>query len=114
MKAGSAAVRRKKRRPEEEFDFFRTRKEEFAYLYGIAQRAWDHVFAPKEALSVTEWACKYRWFDEGQSWKSQEAPAQYDIADAPFQREPQDSLTDPTVYAHVWLMASRIAKTVMM
>jgi phage terminase large subunit GpA-like protein len=111
MKADSARPRRTKERPD---GFNRTRAEEFEYLYGIAQRAWDHVFAPKEVLTVTEWACRYRWFAEGQSWKSQEAPAQYDIADAPFQQEPQDSLTDPAVYAHVWLMASRIAKTVMM
>jgi phage terminase large subunit GpA-like protein len=67
-----------------------------------------------EHLTVTEWANKYRWFEHGQSWKSQHGRCRYDIEDAPFQREPQDSLTNADIYAHCWKMASRIAKTVMM
>jgi len=68
----------------------------------------------REKLTVTEWANKYRWFAHGQSWKSQHGNAPYDIADAPFQRAPQDDLTNPEIQVHVWMMASRIAKTVMM
>jgi len=44
---------------------------------------------PKEPLTVTEWANRYRWFAHGQSWKSQHGNARYDIRDAPFQQEPQ-------------------------
>jgi phage terminase large subunit GpA-like protein len=69
---------------------------------------------PKEQLTVTEWANRNRWFAHGQSWKSQYADAPYDIRDAPFQQKPQDDLTDPSIFVHVWKMASRIAKTVMM
>ncbi len=68
----------------------------------------------RKPMTVTEWANEYRWFEHGQSFKSQYGRARYDIADAPFQREPQDQLTNSEVYAHCWKMASRIAKTVMM
>lgn len=74
----------------------------------------DRVTAPKEVLTVTEWANKNRWFAHGQSFKSQYGDAQYDVSDAPFQRQPQDDLTNPEIFVHVWKMASRIAKTVMM
>ena len=80
----------------------------------IFQEIGNRLRVEREKLTVTEWACKYRWFAHGQSWKSQHANAPYDIRDAPFQQKPQDDLTDPTIQVHVWMMASRIAKTVMM
>lgn len=68
----------------------------------------------KEQLTVTQWANRYRWFAHGQSFKSQYSNAIYNVCDAPFQQKPQDDLTDSSIYVHVWKMASRIAKTVMM
>lgn len=74
----------------------------------------DKILVLPEKLTVTEWANKYRWFEHGQSWKSQHGRAKYDIRDAPFQRAPQDDLTNLDIAVHAWKMASRIAKTVMM
>jgi phage terminase large subunit GpA-like protein len=68
----------------------------------------------RERISVSEWANRNRYFRHGQSFKSQDADARYSTDDAPFQREPQDELTNPEVQTHVWMMASRIAKTVML
>lgn len=68
----------------------------------------------KPLITVTDWANQFRWFAHGQSWKSQHFDAPYSIDDAPFQRRPQDDLLDPDIQTHAWMMASRIAKTVMM
>lgn len=83
-------------------------------LLDILREAHGVSFAEKEPLTVTEWANKYRWFAHGQSWKSQHGNAAYDVKDAPFQRGPQDALLDTSIQVHAWMMASRIAKTVMM
>lgn len=80
----------------------------------VLYEAYEFHTRPKEKLTVSEWATRYRWFAHGQSFKSQYGNARYNIDDAPFQREPQDELTNPKIFAHVWKMASRIAKTVMM
>lgn len=89
-------------------------KEYSSNLIAAYEEARTIAFAERPPMTVTEWACAYRWFAHGQSWKSQHGNAPYDINDAPFQQGPQDDLLDPDVQVHAWMMASRIAKTVMM
>jgi phage terminase large subunit GpA-like protein len=79
----------------------------------VVCEAWSIACRQREQISVTEWANRNRYFAQGESFKSQDADAKYSIDDAPFQREPQDELLNGDAHTHVWMMASRIAKTVM-
>lgn len=83
-------------------------------VYKMWREFWPETSRDRPIITVSEWANENRWFAHGQSWKSQHGDAPYDIVDAPFQKEPQDALLDPEIQVHAWMMASRIAKTVMM
>ncbi len=68
------------------------------------------LFDPPPRLTVVEWAEKHRVIGGGVSPK--EGP--YRVANAPYQRAPQQSFTDPEVQTTVLMWASRLGKTEML
>lgn len=64
-------------------------------------------FQPREQLTVAEWAERYRFLEKGSTSK----PGRYDFGAGPYQREPQESYTDPKVQVTVLMWASRTGKT---
>lgn len=64
-------------------------------------------FRPRERLTVAEWAEKYRFLEKGSTSK----PGRYSFDAGPYQREPQESYTDPVVQVTVLMWASRTGKT---
>lgn len=66
------------------------------------------LFRPPEKLNVWQWAEKYRFLAKGVSARSLEGPVLYSTADAPHQRKPQESFTDPETQMTVLVMASQI------
>lgn len=69
---------------------------------------WRGILAPRPRLNIWQWADTYRTLARGVSAKSVHGPARYCTADAPHQREPQESFTDPDVVCTVLIMASQI------
>lgn len=69
---------------------------------------WRGIVAPKPRLNIWQWADAHRTLGRGVSAKSVHGPARYSTADAPHQREPQESFTDPDVVCTVLIMASQI------
>lgn len=67
---------------------------------------WDS-FRARERLSVCDWALKYRYLAKGVTSK----PGKYSLDAGPYQREPQESFTDPDVMTTVLMWASRTGKT---
>jgi phage terminase large subunit GpA-like protein len=64
-------------------------------------------FRPREKLSVCAWALKHRYLAKGVTSK----PGKYSLDAGPYQREPQESFTDPEVMITVLMWASRTGKT---
>lgn len=71
-------------------------------------RGLGELLRPKEKLNVWQWAEKYRYVAKGVSAKTLEGPRLYNSADAPHQRKPQESFTDPSTQVTVLIMASQI------
>jgi len=62
------------------------------------------LFEPREQLTVTQWADRYRWLSK----EAHSTGGKYDSAFAPFQREPMDSANDCTVTKTVLMFASQL------
>lgn len=71
-------------------------------------RGLGELLKPKPRLNVWQWAEANRYLGKGTSAKAMEGPERYRTADAPHQRKPQESVTDPKVQATVLVMASQI------
>lgn len=67
------------------------------------------LLKPKPRLNIWQWADANRYLAKGVSEKSQHGKTLYRSADAPHQRGVQESFTDPTVQATVFIGASQIA-----
>lgn len=72
----------------------------------LLDRAWALCRKP-DPLKVWEWAEKYRRLPKSVTAR----PGRYRVATAPFQKEPQEALTDPTISTVVMQWASRLGKT---
>lgn len=72
------------------------------------KRRLGPLLTPPEKLNVWQWAEKFRHIARGVSAKTLDGPKLYRSADAPHQRKPQESVTDPTVQVTVLVMASQI------
>lgn len=66
------------------------------------------LLRPKERLNIWQWADRYRFLGKGVSAKSEHGRARYNSADAPHQREVQESFTDPEVRLTVVVGASQL------
>lgn len=71
-------------------------------------RDLGRLLEPKPNWNVWQWAEHKRWVGKGVSAKTQEGAKLYSTADAPHQRAPQESVTDPAVQITVLVMASQI------
>ena len=69
--------------------------------------AYGDVFKPAPRLSPTEWSDRYRILSREASFR----PGRFDSSLAPYQREPMDSVLDPTVERVVLMWASQTGKT---
>lgn len=66
------------------------------------------LLLPPAKLNVWQWAESFRYVARGVSAKTLEGARLYKSSDAPHQRKPQESVTDPTVQVTVLVMASQI------
>ena len=66
------------------------------------------LLEPRKRQNIWQWADENRFLAKGVSAKSEHGDARYHSADAPHQREPQESFTDPSVQMTVLIMASQI------
>lgn len=71
-------------------------------------RGLAELLKPKPRLNVWQWAERYRQVARGVSAKTLEGSRLYRTADAPHQREPQETPTDPRVQATILVMASQV------
>jgi len=62
----------------------------------------------RDRLTVWQWAERYRFLARGVSARSSHGDVPYRTLDAPHQKEPQESFTDPAVQVTVLVMASQI------
>ena len=65
-------------------------------------------FKPPEKVNIWQWAEKYRFLAKGVSARSLEGPVLYSTNDAPHQRKPQESFTDPETQITVVCGASQV------
>lgn len=77
-------------------------------VFGAVLDRWRGILEPRPRLNIWQWADAHRTLARGVSAKSVHGPARYATADAPHQREPQESFTDPHVVCTVLIMASQI------
>jgi phage terminase large subunit GpA-like protein len=71
-------------------------------------RSLGQLVRPKPRMNIWQWAEACRYLAKGTSAKALEANERYRSSDAPHQKKPQESCTDPKVQASIWVMASQI------
>ena len=70
--------------------------------------SFSRIVRPPPRLNVWQWADAHRFLAKGISARSLRASVPYRTLDAPHQKAPQESMTDPTVQVTVLIMASQI------
>mgnify|MGYP003325282317 CR=1 FL=1 len=73
----------------------------------IALASTLKLFEPPADVKVWQWAEQYRRLNKDVT----AVPGRYSTSTGPYQREPQESFTDPAVQTTVLLWASRLGKT---
>lgn len=73
----------------------------------LIHQALETFLAPPPKLTVCEWAELYRRLGRDVTAK----PGRYRVANAPYQKKPQEDFTNPEVQVEVFMWASRLGKT---
>lgn len=71
------------------------------------RRLAKYWFRSRPKLTVTQWADRYRVLSPEASFRA----GPYSSDDAPYQKEPQDAMGDPSIRAVVLMWASQLGKT---